>query len=172
MRRWGQEKGLLLSRESSKCRGPGAATWVSITPREAPLPCGGRLRAGGLGLWLQEGASAGPLGLPPELRLCWTFCPPLLSPPRPPETLGHSFSSPSPLSGETGKLRGPSCGRAGGLWLRSVTGQLAGRETGSLLSAASFPRAGVPAESVIYSGHNSAVGLVRVGNMLVSPSQV
>lgn len=42
----------------------------------------------------------------------------------------------------------------------------------SLLSAASFPRVGVPTEPVIYSGHNSAVGLVRVGNTLVFPSQV
>lgn len=141
----------------------GAATLVSISPKEAPLPWGGRLRAGGcrkvplLVPWVcpQSSASAGPCAL--------------LFPPRDAGTL---FLIPSPLSGETGNLTGRSWGRAGGPWLRSVTGQLAGREKGSLLSAASFPRVGVPAEPVIYSGHNSAVGLVRVGNMLVFPSQV
>lgn len=46
------------------------------------------------------------------------------------------------------------------------------QEEGSLLLAASFPRAGVAAEPVIYSRHNPAVGLVRAGNMLVFPSRV
>lgn len=36
----------------------------------------------------------------------------------------------------------------------------------------SFPRSGVLAETVIYSCHNPVVALVRVGNMLVFPSQV
>lgn len=103
-------------------------------------------------------------GSAPRAGLCALFSPP--------RDAGTLFLNPSPLSKETGNLRGPSCGRAGGLWLRSTTGQLAGREKGSLLAAASFPRVGVPAASVIYSSHNSAVGLVRVGNMLVFPSQV
>lgn len=91
MSRWGQEKGLPVERAAS-AEAPGAATLVSITPREAPLP-----RREAEGWWIAIMAVGrcpcwSPGSAPrakPLLDLVPAFPPPLL--PSPPDTPGHSF---------------------------------------------------------------------------------